>query len=427
MASDDDTRPPPQRVLGVDVGGDRDRSAWAMVTRRTEPGPRPPVFTIDALGTDPPFVMPGSAAQRRVIMNGLYSAPVYAPRGVSHDPYPELNAPMGRWQATALRDPAGPVSVHASWSNVTGYSGTGWTIEVGDGEVWSWDAWVPALVVLAGAEDRVVGKRQCPVCRGRGTFDEWTSVTISGAGQLDGRYDVTGPMTCERCDERGSVDVGLAELVFAAAQGWPWAREHGSVIADRLQSEGDPWGHWLAALLEPRQWGGWFSYPKRREHAGELADRLDQLAIAKQQHRSWSGMFGPVQARPAGGKSMALLFSPLARAIERHRAETGRSYFDARVEITGEDPRLTAVTRGDTTTLTFHDDEPHTVRTYPVDYRGQARGFREPDEIVSEAVFQRALDRLALHGEPDDDRPVTPPIGRNLERRLNRGRRGAGG
>jgi hypothetical protein len=90
----------------------------------------------------------------------------------------------------------------------------------------------------------------------------------------------------------------------------------------------------------------------------------------------------------------------------------------------GEDPRLTTVTRGDTTTLTFHDDQPHTVRTYPVDYRGQ-REYREPDEIVSEAAFQRALDRLA-HGEPDDEAPVVPPIGRNLERRLNRGRRGRG-
>jgi hypothetical protein len=176
------------------------------------------------------------------------------------------------------------------------------------------------------------------------------------------------------------------------------------VIADRFQTEGDPWGHWLAALLEPRQWGGWWEYPKRREHAGELAERLNRLTDEM-------------------GLARGRVFDP---AIRRAAMLAGLGFAVGHNVVIddGEDPRLTTVTRGDTTTLTFHDDQPHTVRTYPVDYRGQ-REYREPDEIVSEAAFQRALDRLA-HGEPDDEAPVVPPIGRNLERRLNRGRRGRG-
>jgi hypothetical protein len=422
MASDDDTRQPAprDRLPLFDPGGGPDRTAWAAVTRRIQP----PTFTIDALGTDPPFEMPGSAAQRRVIMNGLYSGPAYTARAVSHDPYPEITQALGRWHTAALREPAGPVAIHPSWSNVTGYSGTGWTIEKGTGEVWSWDAWVPALVVLASAEDRVVGERRCPVCRGRGLYFGWmlgfkpgdfphTNVQewsprggLAGVVYMerDTRRSCVG-MSCDRCNRAKTIDVTLAGLVFAAAQGWPWAREHGSVIADRLQAEGDPWGHWLAAMLEPRQWGGWRAYPKRREHACELAERLDQLTADR-------------------GRARGRVLDPAIRRAAM-LAGLGFSVGHNVVVDDGEDPRLNAVTRGDTTTLTVHDGQPHTVRTYPVDYRGQARGFREPDEVMSEAVFQRALDRLA-HGEPDDDRPVTPPIGRNLERRLNRGRRGRG-
>jgi hypothetical protein len=421
-----DTRPAP-RVLAIDPAGGPDHTAVAaVVTRRTQPqifsidppgtdppGTDPPGTDppgTDPPGTDPPYEMPGSAAQRRVVMNGLYSH-LPATLRANPNPYPEVTRALEHWCDRARSKRA--VSVHESWSNATGYSGTGWTVEVGGDEVWSWDAWVPALVVLASAEDRVVGERRCPVCRGRGTFDEWTTVTIAGAGSLDGRYNVTGPMSCDRCLVSGAAKIWLLELVFAAAQGWPWAREHGSVIADRLQGDGDPWGHWLAALLEPRQWGVWHAYPKRRDHAGELAERLDRLTDERSLARG--RVFDPVIRRAA------------------MLAGLGFSVGYNVVVDDGEDPRLTAVTRGDTTTLTFHDDQPHTVRTtsndwrsYPADYRGQPLEYREPDEVMSEAVFQRALDRMAMDGDHDDERPVTPPIGRNLERRLNRGRRGRG-
>lgn len=225
-------------------------------------------------------------------------------RTVSSNPYPEISKALTQWHANdGMGD---PVRVFPSWRNYGGGRGRGWDVELAwtHDNLWTWDSWTAALVVLAGIDDRAVGVRRCPDCRGRGLVFRWFASIDDGldaypmhdhdrewspAGGLGGVLYVSREsgracigLRCGECRGAKTVDVRLLELVFFAAQGWPWALEHGGVIADQLQAAGDPWGLWLAALLEPRVWGGWVAYPTRRAVTADIVQRLDEVVGRRQ-------------------------------------------------------------------------------------------------------------------------------------------------
>ena len=87
----------------------------------------------------------------------------------------------------------------------------------------------------------------------------------------DGTWRGSWPESCWRCESNKTVKHSLADLIRHAAVGTPWALAHAYVLVDQLQSQGNRWGYWLAALLSPRRWGGWWTHPARKEVESEIA------------------------------------------------------------------------------------------------------------------------------------------------------------
>ena len=84
-----------------------------------------------------------------------------------------------------------------------------------------------------------------------------------------------------------SCQAHLAELVFAVMRDEAWAREAAAVLADQLTTRGDRWGTWLAALLEERVWGGWWTHPMRASLRHEIAEALSRVVTwAREQERA---------------------------------------------------------------------------------------------------------------------------------------------
>lgn len=84
---------------------------------------------------------------------GLFE-PAYL-RRVDCVPYPEINKALTRWHAND--EPSDPARAFWSWRNFGGGHGrVGLEVVITetDDDLWTWDSWTAALVVLAGIDDR---------------------------------------------------------------------------------------------------------------------------------------------------------------------------------------------------------------------------------------------------------------------------------
>jgi len=135
--------------------------------------------------------------------------------------------------------------------------------------------------------------RDVEVAYARGRLGMVGGLTVGGltVGGIDPWEAAVFVLACEAADRGGpeatrpsndellpSHQAHLAEIVFSVLLNEAWAREGAAVLADQLTTQGDRWGTWLAALLEPRQWGGWWSHPMRASLRHEIADALDHVA-----------------------------------------------------------------------------------------------------------------------------------------------------
>lgn len=336
------------------------------------------------------------------------------------------------------------------------------------------ESWVAALLALAAADDQVSGlswRRPCPRCRGRGTFDVWCTasawattegldaddielwmglsdltnefqahhvraVYALGAGTVRARIAET--ITCGRCQGRKIVEFTLLDAVFAAAQGWPWAISACSVLADEFQARGESWGEWLMALLEPRRWGEWCSYPTRKAVELQLVVRLDEVArptrrIQEQIERLAASMGRPlVETLGDMAQAISRVAGNLALTEERERAL--RERMDAQLHrLAMHDARqISAGYTVDFDGLLRHDPvfSRAGVRVYEPGELDAARRAAEDaarDTRASQEFFGEFSERVG-HVSSDlqppgvEEPPTAPPIGARLARRLGRRR-----
>jgi len=140
------------------------------------------------------------------------------------------------------------------------------------------DSWVHAFDVLAviaesdGFGPGVFVERTCTRCCGRGYFDVWST---AGTGGLVFHEAVRRISPSDRV---GVVRVTLTTLIKEFIDGAACARDDLTIIAEQLMLDGNRWGYWIAALLAPRRWGGWWTHPARKELERELVLVLEWQA-----------------------------------------------------------------------------------------------------------------------------------------------------